>query len=860
LPGYGAKPRRTPCAAAIGITLALFSVSASADQPRAVVVEAGERYRASWITRLFLGGQWRDLWTAPIEVPVLDLASFDGGLTPDREGGGLQTKNLRFKSANGRHWVFRSVDKDPTRILIPEVRESIFGYIAQDLTSTINPGGALITAPLLEAAGVLHATPVFYVMPDDPGLGEFRASFAGLVGMVESRDERGIPGVDKVETTFQLLARLEERSDEQVDARDYLRVRLIDILVGDWDRHLDQWRWVRFKEGGLRSWRAVPRDRDQAFSRFTGILPSIAEYYTKQLTTFDADYPSIEKLTFSGRYTDRRFLARLEKEEWDAVTVDLVAKLSDAVIADAVHHLPEGMYGKAGAKITQALQARRDQLRRASEEFYRLLARDVDIRGTEGADDAEVLRNADGSVEVSLYPRDEGTGQRLGPAFFHRVLKADETDEIRLYMLGGADRVVVEGAGEKSILVRIIIPGVQAQIIDRSLCTGCTDIRHIREPKVAAGPPQSLSSRFETLRDWGQDLLFFPQLGFDSSRGLVVGATGLLTRYRFGLDPFSDQTTLGAVYSTGANQPRIDYLGYFRTRSPISVLAFATYSGIDQLNFYNLGNETIRDPALVSSGFYRVSQKKLILHPLLDFAVAGPLHARLGVLFKYVSGVESAPIAAGAPGFGQMTLSAAEAGLNVDATHGTAIRERGFKLSLTGRYYPKVLSLSTDFAKARADASYYVGTHLLTDFLLALHVAGEKNWGRYPFFEAAFLGGIPGAVGLDPGTVTGGLLRGHDLNRFAGDASVVGNAELRAALGSYNSILPMRFGLLALGDLGRVFLAGESSKRWHTGAGGGLWVTILAAVPGFEVSTTLNTVVVASDEGTSFYLSSGFGF
>jgi hypothetical protein len=848
------------------MTLALSSASARADQPRAAVVEAGERYRASWLTRLFLGAQWRDLWTTPIELPVLDLASFDGGLIPDREGGGLQTKNLRFKSANGRRWVFRSVDKDPTRILRPEVRQSIFGDIAQDLTSTINPGGALIAAPLLEAAGVLHATPVLYVMPDDPRLGDFRATFAGLVGMVESRDERGIPGVDKVLTTFELFARLEERSDEQVDPRDYLRVRLIDMLVGDWDRHVDQWRWVRFKEGGLRLWRGVPRDRDQAFSRFTGILPSIAEYYTKQLTSFSADYPSIEKLTFSGRYTDRRFLVRLEKQEWDAVAVDLVAKLTDAVIADAVHHLPKEMYAKAGAAITQALRARREQLGRASEDLYRLLARDVDIRGTEGADDAEVLRNADGSVEVSLYPREEGTGQRLGPAFFHRVLKADETDEIRLYMLGGADRVLVEGAADKSILVRINSPGAGAQIIDQSRCGGCTDIRHVGDatvaaaPRASAAPPESLSVRFETLRDWGHDLLFFPQLGFDSSRGLVVGATGKLTRYGFELDPFSDQTTLGAVYSTGANRPRIDYEGYFRTRSPISVLAFASYSGIDQLNFYGLGNETIRDPVLAASGFYRVPQNKLVLHPLLDFAVAGPVHARLGVLLKHVSSVESAPIATGAPGFGAMTLSAAEASLNIDSTHGTAIAERGFKLTLIGRYYPRLLSLTSDFAKARAGASYFVGTHLLTDFLLGLHVAGEKNWGRYPFFEAAFLGGIPGAVGLDPGALTGNLLRGHDLNRFAGDASLSGNAELRAALGSYNSILPMRFGLLALADLGRVFLASESSRRWHTGAGGGFWVTILAAVPGFEVSTTMNAVVVASDEGTSFYLSSGFGF
>jgi len=365
----------------MGVVLSL-SVASAADEAREVVIEPGEHYRAGWFTRLFLGSQWRDLWTTPIKVPVLDLGSFDGGLTPDREGGGLQTKNLRFKSAHTR-WVFRGVDKDPTRVLEPEVRESLLGNLAQDLTSTLNPGGAVVVAPLLQATNVLHATPVFYVMPDDPQLGEFRSSFANLLGMVEERDERQIPGVDKVLTTYELFARLEERSDEQVDAQDYLRARLMDIFVGDWDRHVAQWRWVRFEEEGGRRWRPVPRDRDNAFSRFTGILPSIAEYYTKQLASFSASYPSIEKLTFSGRFTDRRFLVSLQKQEWDAVAADLVTKLTDGVIDDAVHHLPPEMYTKAGAELTQALKARRDQLPRAADKFYRLLAQDVDVRATE---------------------------------------------------------------------------------------------------------------------------------------------------------------------------------------------------------------------------------------------------------------------------------------------------------------------------------------------------------------------------------------------------------------------------------------------------------------------------------------------
>ena len=38
------------------------------------------------------------------------------------------------------------------------------------------------------------------------------------------------------------------------------------MLIGDWDRHQDQWRWIEFKENGKKVYRPMPRDRDQAFS------------------------------------------------------------------------------------------------------------------------------------------------------------------------------------------------------------------------------------------------------------------------------------------------------------------------------------------------------------------------------------------------------------------------------------------------------------------------------------------------------------------------------------------------------------------------------------------------------------------
>ena len=40
-------------------------------------VAAGTRYQGR-LRRLFLGDTYRDLWVAPIEVPVLDLSTFAG--------------------------------------------------------------------------------------------------------------------------------------------------------------------------------------------------------------------------------------------------------------------------------------------------------------------------------------------------------------------------------------------------------------------------------------------------------------------------------------------------------------------------------------------------------------------------------------------------------------------------------------------------------------------------------------------------------------------------------------------------------------------------------------------------------------
>src|SRR3954467_6062200 len=88
-------------------------------------VTPGAHYDANWLFRFFFGSQWRDAWTAQIEAPALDLHTLAGGRAPDPPGGGLPTTNIHFKSGRGNRWVFRAIDKDPTRILDPDTAQSV---------------------------------------------------------------------------------------------------------------------------------------------------------------------------------------------------------------------------------------------------------------------------------------------------------------------------------------------------------------------------------------------------------------------------------------------------------------------------------------------------------------------------------------------------------------------------------------------------------------------------------------------------------------------------------------------------------------------------------------------------------------
>ncbi|HLM66235.1 MAG TPA: hypothetical protein VK358_01850, partial [Longimicrobium sp.] len=329
---------------------AVLGTASAAGAQQTSTVKAGERYRASGLHTVLLGEEYRAAWTTPVRVEVLDPERFGGGLTVEGEGGGLSTESLRLKGRDGREYVFRSVDKNSARAVPEDLQGSFIQDVAQDQTAAKQPAAALVVPPLLRAAGVPHVVPRLYVMPNHPFLGEHRQEFAGKLGQIEERpvdaDDGGpaFNGAERIEGTEDFLEELEEEGDNVVDAPTYLKARLMDMMIGDWDRHPDQWRLARYDRGGREVWEPIPRDRDNAFARHEGAVMAIARKVAPQLTQYGPEYGTIYGLHFQASALDRQLLSSLDRAAWDSIAQFLRTRVTDAVIDTAVRRLPPEYY------------------------------------------------------------------------------------------------------------------------------------------------------------------------------------------------------------------------------------------------------------------------------------------------------------------------------------------------------------------------------------------------------------------------------------------------------------------------------------------------------------------------------------
>lgn len=818
-----------------------------------VTLMPGERYGAGGFHRFLFGDNHRRLWTTPVRVAVLDLATFAGGLTPTEAGGGMQTSSLHLENPEGREFVFRSVDKDLTDIVPPDLRGSLVHRLFQDEVSSMHPLGGIVVGRLLDATGIPHVDPLLRVMPDDPRLGEFRERFRGMLGLIEERPDEGpddTPGfrdARKIVGTEELFERLNEEPGHQVDARAYLLARLFDLWINDWDRHADQWRWMRRPAGNRLRWIPIPRDRDQAFVHFDGFLISIGRFVVPKLIAFDSTYPSLKGLTLNSVMLDRRLLSGLERPAFDSVAAALQSRLDDSVITRAVALLPPSYTPGDTAALAGRLRARREHLPHMAREFYEFLSGVVEIHATDAPEVARATVDGDGSVTIALA---DARGDSSVGTWFCRTFHPEETSQVRVYLHGGDDSTVVSGAPHSPIVVRVIGGNGDNHLVDTRRSGHVRFYDQGPTEGIAYGPPDSLDRRPLVP---GRDSLVPPppdrggyvgplaDIAYEDDLGVVYTLGVRSQRWGFRKRPYASDWALRYRHAAGYDATAAMLEGDVRREeSALHARVQAGWSELGVLRFYGFGNETTGGDGpewRVDRGEYRIDAAlawdpepwtELSVGPVLRYGTVSDNAGRLAAL--------------GATGLGSVGQVGGLVRARRDTRESPHYTRSGMLLEATGEYYPAVWDLEAAYGAVTAEARVYQALPIPTSPVMAVRAGGRRVWGDVPFYDAAYLGGTAD-------------LRSYPHDRFAGEGSLYGNAELRVPVGRVPLYLfRVRLMLFGFGDVGRVFVDGESSDTWHTAFGGGVSIGFISPQNNLTVS------IADNEERTALYVSFGFDY
>ena len=341
---------------------------------------AGPEYAASGLWRALWGTGYRALWAAPVTAPVLRLGpAAPGGLRPVRAGGNFQTHTLHLLSDDGRPFVLRSVNKDAAGTLGSGAWHALLGPLLRDQTRAGHPYGAYVAARLAQAAGVLHTNPQLVYVPAQAALGRFGAAFAPGLYLLEerpagdARQAETLGASPEIVGSEALLRSLGPRPPSPGTARAYLRARLLDLLLGDWSRRADQWRWALRPGPQGPEFHPIPRDRDQAFYQFDdGLYPRLVAAGVPKYQSFGPRLtaPQVKALAYTARLLDHRLLPSLPPAAFRAEADSLQRRLSDAQIDAALACGPPEMVAQNRALLREPLRRRRQQLGQVAAWFY----------------------------------------------------------------------------------------------------------------------------------------------------------------------------------------------------------------------------------------------------------------------------------------------------------------------------------------------------------------------------------------------------------------------------------------------------------------------------------------------------------
>ncbi len=816
--------------------------------PDSMVSKASEQYNIPPSRYSWLGKNYRDVWNTEIKVPVFDIATKKGGLHVVKRGGGQQTKSLRLEDKKKRQYVLRSIEKYAEGAVPVEMKNTFAVDLVQDQISASNPYAAPVVARLAHYAGIFHTNPEVVYVPDDPLLGIYRRDVANQLFLFEERPDgnrEDVPGFGRsknIISTSKVVKATIDKKDHIIDADAVLRARLFDIWINDWDRHDDQWRWASFNENNKTIYKPIPRDRDQAFFLNEGIIPWIAarKWLLPKIQGFDEYTTNVPGQSFNARFFDRTFLTHSDWNQWRHQVDSLKTLLTAAKINSAVTAFPIEVQPLCAPQTAHILRARLKNLEPMARQLYLSLAKEVDITGTNENDNFRLIAPNDTTLQVILFGSQED--ESIATAVYNRIFYASETNRIRIYGFDGDDIFTIKGLPVNKIKVTIIGGDHNNRMIyEGSEVPRFITIFDEKETSLSPSLKPRLKSRYDREavkynREAYQVDVVLPGVftGYNRDDGVFVGGGPIINKYsRY----HRQQYKLLGNYAFLTNSVSFHVSGTFSY--PLKNLEMNVLADVKAPryvdNYFGMGNNSSWQSGHSNIDYYLVRMTQYVVATDFSKQIArnDAQKIGLGLFYKNTNAEETGDrfiTDIPANGLDDNALKTHEyTGVSLSYQINTISNRqikteeefegsqtfptRGIRFDAAFSQFIGLNELSPGFTKASADFSTYLSFAQRPRVVYALRVGGEKNFGDYVFHEAAKLGQKSN-------------LRGFRQTRFYGDASLYQNTDIRIRLKQFKTyVLNGSTGLTLFHDVGRVWLEGENSSRWHRGYGLGLWLS-----------------------------------
>jgi hypothetical protein len=739
-----------------------------------------------------------------------------------------------------------------------------------DIFTGAHPYAPFVVSTLADAVGIYHTNPILYYVPKQNALGKFNDAFGDELYMIEEQAGDGHGDLatfghsDKIISTDELLNNLRKDEHYYVDESSYLRARLFDMLIGDWDRHEDQWKWAAFKdENGFTMYRPIPRDRDQAFSIMadgailktaTTLIPGL-----RLMRSYDDELRRPKWFNTEPYPLDMALINNADKNIWDEQVKVIQQNITDKVIEEAFANLPDEVKDETVADIKRKLKGRRANLQLIANKYYRHINNYAVIKGTDKDDYFEINRKENGLTQVQAYRIINGKKGRL---FLDRIFNNKDTKEIWIYGLDDKDTFEVKGKGSQLIRLRII--GGQDKdtyVIENGLKTDIYDYKSKKNNFKTNKGHKVLTDNYDVnvydykkLKNSANQLI--PTLGANPDDGFKLGFTNTYTLNGFKRNPFTQQHTFSAAYYFSTEGYDLSYNGEFaRVFGNTNVGLEAKYTSPNfSINFFGFGNSTSNLDDDLGLNFNRVKLRTFKVAPYLIW------RGQLGASFKASFLYETTEVEKTAGRFINTYLNTAD---DVNQNTFGADLKYEFK-NFDNNAFPTLGLMTAVQAgykindNAIGDSGFgYIIPELGIDYklipsgrvVLASKMKAHINIGDdFEFYQGATLGANDG-------------LRGYRFQRFTGKRSFYQNTDLRIMLHKLKTgLLPFYIGVYGGFDYGRVWVDNSlvlnplfNSNSWNTSAGGGIFFNAANKITG-------NISAFSSDDGLRIAFKLGVGF